>query len=112
MLVWRDVVAAGIDPVLIELFVHLAARRVDLDDSLDLVAPELDANREVLGVRWKDLDDIAAHAKRTTMEIDVVALVLNVHETSEQTITTELLPDLEIDQHLLVPFGRADAVDA
>ena len=63
-------------------------------------------------MRREDLHDVAAHAKRAAMKVDVVALVLNVDETPQQTIAPELLPHLEVDQHLLVPLRRADAVDA
>ena len=67
----------------LERALDLAAQRIDLADRLDLVAEELDADRRLLLVRGEDLDDVAAHAERAAVEVDVVALVLDVDEPAQ-----------------------------
>ena len=66
----------------------------------------------VLLVRREDLDDVAAHAERAAVEVDVVALVLDVDERPEKRVALELLPPLELLQEPVVRLGGADAVDA
>ena len=85
---------------------------IDLADRLDLVAEELDADRGLVLVRREDLDHVAAHAERAAVEVDVVALVLDVDELPEQLVAPELLALLQIDEQAVVALGRADAVDA
>ena len=66
----------------------------------------------LLLVRREDLDDVAAHAERAAVEVDVVALVLDVDEHAEQLVAPELLAAFELDEEAVVALGRADAVDA
>ena len=66
-------------------------------DALDLVAEELDADRALLLVGGEDLDDVAAHAEGAAVEVDVVALVLDVDERAQKRVAPELLPALELD---------------
>src|SRR5690606_32567339 len=112
LLLGGDVVAAGVDGIAVDLVDDAPAERVDLGDGLDLVAPVLDADRVALGVDREELDDVAPHAEGAAVEVDVVALVLDVDHAAEQLVAAKLLADLQIDEHLLVPLGRADAVDA
>ena len=108
----RHVVRARVDRVAIERPLHAAAQRVDLLDRLDLVAEELDADGRLLLVRGEDLDDVAAHAERAAVEVDVVSLVLDVDELPEEGVAPELLAPGELDEQAVVALGAADAVDA
>ena len=47
------------------LCLDLAGQHVDLDDALDIVAEELDADH-VLAVRWLHLEDVATHPEART----------------------------------------------
>ena len=57
-----------------------AAQRVELGDLLHLVAEELDAHGALLLVGGEDLHGVAAHAEGAAVEVDVVALVLALHQ--------------------------------
>ena len=63
-------------------------------------------------VRREDLDHVAAHAERAAVEVDVVALVLDVDQLPQELVAPELLALLELDEQAVVALGRADAVDA
>jgi hypothetical protein len=107
-----DVVGAGVDAVVVELAQDLATQGLDLANGLDLVAPVLDAHGPVFLVGGEDLDHVAADAEGAAMEVHVVALVLDVDQVPQQRVAAQLLAALQAHDHLLIPFGRADAVDA
>ena len=90
---------------------HLAEQRVDLREALDLVAPQLDAVGVVV-VGGIDLDDVAAHAESAAPEIAVVALVQDLDQLGDDLVARDLLALFEHQQHAVVRFGRAEAVDA
>ena len=97
---------------LVELPQRLAAQRIDLGDRLDLVAEELDAQRPLLLVGRKDLDHVAAHPEGAAVEVEVVALVLDLDQLAQQRVAVDALAALEEHQHVEVRLGRAEAVDA
>jgi hypothetical protein len=49
-------------------------------------------------VGGEDLDDVAAHAERAAVEVDVVALVLDVDELGDESSRSHLLADLEVHE--------------
>jgi len=89
----------------------LAAGGIDDRELLDLVAPQLDAQAELL-VRGIDLDAIAAHAELARLEGDVVAVVLDVHQAREDLVPVHRLAQAQADHHRAVVLGRAQPVDA
>src|SRR5919198_4374406 len=99
-----------IDRGTIERRDRLAGEHVDLRDALDLVTPHLDTNALFL-VRRKDLDGIAAHAERATLECNVVPTVLNFHEGEQDLVAGDVLPLRERDHLLLVLDRIAETVD-
>ena len=88
-----------------------AEERVDLAKGVDLVAEELDAVG-VLVVGWVDLDDVAADAEGAAAEVDVVAFVEDFDEAFGDVLALDALAFFEEQQHAVVGFRRAEAVDA
>ncbi len=56
-------------------------KRIDERNCVDRIAEELDADRPVVFVRRKDLDDVPADAKCPPVEVDIVSFVLHLDET-------------------------------
>jgi hypothetical protein len=104
-------VRLGVDGQARVLLLDGAEERVDLREGVDLVAEELDAEG-VLVVGGVDLDDVAADAEGAAAEVDVVALVEDFDEAAGDVLALDLLAFFEQQQHAVVGFGRAEAVDA
>ena len=86
---------------LVRLDQHLAGQRVDLDDALDLVAPELDAHGDLL-VGREDLERVAAHAELAAREVDVVALVVDVGQEAQHLVALARLALAQRHRDLVV----------
>ena len=89
----------------------LAEHRVDLAEAVHFVAPQLDAI-SVIVVGGEDFDDVAAHAKCSAREAVIVALVEDFDQAREDLLARDLLAFFEHQQHAVIGFGRAEAVDA
>src|SRR6185369_2617932 len=92
-------------------FDHFAEQRVDRGDRINLVAPELDAVSLVLVTRV-DLDDVAAHAKSSALEVDVGTLVLQLDESLQQHIARHATAGFDEEQQTVVRVRVAKTVDA
>ena len=93
------------------LAVNLSGQDVELKDALNLVAKKLDAHGAVIPSRRKHFDDVAAHAKAAALKGDIVALVLNGDELSQDVLTRDRLPLMQGQDHLVVALWRAETVD-
>src|SRR5690606_31787445 len=86
-------------------------QRIDLGDPLNLVAPQLDAVGGFF-VRWHDFDRIAPDPERTTLQLVVVAVVVDIDQVAQELVTLSRLPAPQLDHDLPIILGRAQAVDA
>ena len=96
---------------LISLRQHLSGQRVHLHDALDLVAPEGDAHAQLL-VGGKDVQRIAANAEGAATEVQVVALVLHVHQRADEAVEAAALPLFDRRYEAQIVLRVAQAVDA
>ena len=78
----HDEVALRINGQTIEHCDFVAGQRIECAELIDFVAPELDAKADVFVSRM-DFDRVAAHAKRSALEIEIVALVENLDQLGE-----------------------------
>ncbi len=106
-----DVVSGREDAQRIDLAYHVAGERMHVVQRLDLVAEELDAERELL-VGRDDLDGVAAHPERATGERHVVAGVLHVDQQSQQPVARHLGAYFQLHRPVQVGLRRAQPVDA
>ena len=105
-----DVVGGREDPQRIDLADHVAGQRVQVVKRFDLVAEVLDAHCEFL-IRRDDLHGVPAHPERSPGERHVVAVVLDVNEQSQQSISGHLGADLQLHRPVQVGLWRTQAVD-
>ena len=107
----RHVVACRIHHKARHLLAHLARERIKEHHRFDFVVEKLHAHRDLGVFCRKDVDRIAAHAKRTAQKLHVVALVLHLHELTDQVLAFLNVARAQNQAHLRVAFGLADAVD-
>src|SRR5208283_394890 len=107
-----DIMGPGVNVCPVHAPQSPAGQRVDFLYRIDFVSKKLYTYRPVFLVGWKDLDYVPPHAENTTMKIVVVSFILDIHELAQDLFSGDLLPDFELQQHLLVFFGRAQAVYA
>ena len=93
-----------VDRRFLEIGDRIAGQWVDLANAFDLVAPHLDAHALLLVCR-KDLNGVAAHAKRSSLESHVVARVLDLHERAQDVVARNPL-SLGERHHLLPVAAR------
>ncbi|MNE55503.1 hypothetical protein D3C80_1503440 [compost metagenome] len=64
----------------------LSGQDINLGNPLNLIVEQLDPDRMFsLGSR-ENLDDISAHAERAAYEVDVIALILDIHQPAQNLI--------------------------
>ncbi len=90
---------------------HLAGQRVEERERLDLLVEELHAHRIAFRLRREDVHDVAAHAERALAQVQFVARVLHVGEAPQQLALVHAVAAHEVQHHLEVGLGIAEAVD-
>ena len=88
----------------------LAVQDVDFHDPIDLVAPELDAER-VAAVHRVDLDGVAADPEGALLEVDVVALVVQIDEPFQESLPAHFVAGFKPHRHPLVVVRIPEPVD-
>ena len=94
------------------LAVHLARHDVKLENPVDLVAEELDAYGAVVVPRRENLDDVTAHAELPALKRNVIALIADRDKLAQNRVTVDFLTFMERQNHLVITFRRAEAVNA
>ena len=94
----------------VDLFGDLTGERVDPRDALDFVAEQLDASRPFF-VRGEHLDGVAPDAELVAGEREVVALVGELDEATQDRPLVVVGADVDDQALALVFLGRTEAVD-
>ncbi len=90
---------------------NVARQGIEKLQGLYLIVEERKAQRVFRVLGRKDVQHVAAHAKRAAPEVDFVALVLHLGQALDRVALGERIAFLHVQDHAVV-FGRvADAVD-
>ncbi len=87
---------------------HFAGQRVKLDDALHLVAPELDADTDLL-IGRQNLHGVSSDTETATGQIEVVTLVLHVDQLTGQLRGASGLSLTNVGHETLILFRRSEA---
>ena len=101
----------GKDLHLIQFGQYLAGERINLGDALDLVSPKADAVGG-LAVCRHHLQRVAPHAKGPALQIEVVPLVIDADQVTEQHLAAMVLSPRQFDHDAPPLLGIADGIDA
>ena len=108
-LVRRDEVLCGVYLDVVYLAQQLAGQRVQRDDAVDLVPPELHADTHLMLVGGQYLQGVAPDPEAPPGEVVVVALVLHVDELAHEAVTAAHLPLAQEGDEALVLLRGAQA---
>ena len=89
----------------------VAEQGVDLRKRFDFVTPQLDAIGVVV-IGGEEFNDVAAHPESAALEVGIGALVKDLHQFAGDVLTPDLLSFFEEEQHSVIGFRRAQAIDA
>ena len=89
----------------------LAGEGVHLADAVDLVPEEFHPDGHVVHVGQVDLHGVAPNTELVAHKVDVVALVLQLHQPLAQLVPVHLHAGAQADDHAPVVDGVAQAVD-
>src|SRR5215813_11430748 len=98
---WHDEVTFGIHGQTLEYVEFVSGQRIERAQLVDFITPKLDTKPNTL-IRRMDFDRVAAHAKDSAPEIQVVALVQNFHQLRENLAPRDALAFLEHQQHSVI----------
>ncbi|OQC71147.1 MAG: hypothetical protein BWX45_01239 [Deltaproteobacteria bacterium ADurb.Bin002] len=104
--------AAGVNGGLVKRTDLLPAQRVNDVNRLDRIAEELHAQRLLIFIGRKDLHDIAPDAEGAAVKIDVVALILNFHQTLQNILPGNFPAHFELNDHPQIGLRRTQTVNA
>src|SRR5450432_1287506 len=89
----------------------MSGKWIEASDGINLVAEKLQPDRFLVGGRGIDLDHIAAHAKCSPNETNVVALVEHVDEPAKNRFAGNLLTAFYREKHAQIILRRSHTID-
>ena len=107
-----EILLGGIDRDFLRLIEDLTRQRTELQDALDLVPEERDAEAALVFVRGDDLQRVPPDSERAAPQVNVVTLILTLHQLSDERVAPIDLPHLESHRPFAELLGRAEAVNA
>ncbi len=105
------VMRAGVDGEARNPAQHAAGERVEQRQVLDLAVEQLDAHGLHLVFGREHVDHLAAHAVAAAPQFVVAALVLQFGQPAQQLALVEAIAAHQVQHHLEVLAGVAEAVD-
>ena len=91
---------------------RLRGECIDPRDAIDLITEKLDAVRLLALRRREHIHDIAHHAEGTTLEVDVIPVILDIDQLTDEVIP--VLPGTvpDGDRHVRIFLRLTETVDA
>ncbi|MNQ43274.1 hypothetical protein D3C85_569970 [compost metagenome] len=90
---------------------HFAGQRIERRQAFHLVIEQLDANGLQVGFRREDIDDIAANPEGGAGEVHVVAGVLQLRQTTQQSALVDPVATVDVQHHLQVGRRVTQTID-
>ena len=108
----RDEVGSRVDHHMAHHRLHRAGQGVNLRDPVDLIPEKFHPNGNFSAARRENLHHIPPDPELSPDEIDIVAVILPVHQLVEQLIPLHPHPRPQRDDHAPVVLRSAQGIDA
>ena len=93
-----DVMAGRVNRKARQLSSCFAPEWINFEDLLHLVSKKLNAHRSFFFIRGEDFHHISPHPEGASMEIHIIALIVNLHQLSQHFVPLNLLPLVKMKQ--------------
>ena len=93
------------------LFQNLASQRVNPRNSIDIIAEKLHSI-SCFAARRKDIDHVAFDAKRTARKVDIVAMILNIHQLAQKFVLQTPFAALNSNRQIIIIRWRPQTINA
>src|SRR5438128_12362190 len=90
----------------------MSSKRIEPRDCIEIVSEKFQPDSFFVSGGRIDLDHVAADAKFSARETDVVALVKHIDQATEHGLARDVLAAFYGQRHPFVIFGLGNAVDA
>ena len=107
----RSVVAARENSEEFRLFQNLASQRINPRNSIDVIAEKLHSISRFTA-RRKYINHVAFDAKRTARKVDIVTMVLNIHQLAQKFVLQTPLAALHRNRQIIIIRRRTKPIDA
>ena len=94
-----------------KLLLHCARQRVEATDVFDLLIKKLDTDSEFIRVRRENIDDVAAHTIGSTLEVQIIAGVLQLCELPKNPALIDYLAPRKVHDHFEIGLRIAQTVN-
>ena len=90
---------------------YFAGHGVDLGDAVNFISEKFDAHRRVARINRKDFNNVAAHPELVAHKVDVVSLILKLHQLLDQFVAVLLHPCPQRHDHIFIIDRVAERID-
>ena len=81
-----------------------ASERIKGANVFNFLIEELDADRQLIGFGWEDIDDVTAHPIGAALKINVVTRVLEFGELTQNAPLVDDLTSRKVHDHFEIRF--------
>ena len=93
------------------LFQNLASQRVNPRNSIDIIAKKLHSISRFTA-RRKDINHVAFDAKCTARKVDIVTMILNIHQLAQKFVLQTPFAALHRNRQIIIIRRRAQTINA
>ena len=83
----------------------LASQTLNLPNPIDFIPEKLHPKGMLIPAGWENLDHISTDPKTAPLEVDIIALKLDIHELIEELVAGNLLTGPQTDCRIRIFFG-------
>ena len=106
ILTTRNIVARRENCYMIALRQNLACQHIKFHNAVNLVIEHFNAHSLFTVGRRNNLNHITAHTEGTALEINIITIVLNLHQLMQNLLAVDNLPQAQRQHHIIILLRR------
>src|SRR5688500_9886482 len=99
--------ASRVDPRLIYLFENLPRDRIHIRKPFDKITEEFNSQSSILFIGREYFNHVSTDANRSSMEVDIITLILYANQFFEQMIALHLRIGYNLNHHSFIGLRRS-----